>query len=66
MLADGKLYVATRKNELFVFKAGRRPELLSKTRLRSMSATPTAVDGQVFLCTQRRIAAYGTLRPAPE
>lgn len=66
MLADGKLYVATRKNELFVFKAGRRAELLSKTRLRSMSATPTAVDGLVFLCTQRRIAAYGTLGPAPE
>ncbi len=70
MLADGKLYVSTRKNEFFVFRAGREPELLWKSRLRSMAATPTAVDGIVFLCTQRKVAAYAgsekvTAAPAP-
>ncbi len=59
MLADGKLYVATKKNELFVFKAGRKPQLLWETRLRDMLATPTAAGGMVLLCARRRVAAYG-------
>jgi outer membrane protein assembly factor BamB len=59
LVADGKIYVANDKGEFFVLAA--TPEearLLSRTRIRPNSATPTAIDGLLLVLTSRDLTAY--------
>jgi len=56
-VADGKVYVSTEANVLWVFKAGREPQVLSRTRLKSVPITPTAAPGVLYLPTQRSLIA---------
>ncbi len=64
LLADNKLYVSNRKGEFFILQAGNEAKLLSECRPGGHIATPTAVDGILYLCTQKDVTAYkGTTEP---
>lgn len=56
-VADGKVYVGTEANILWVFKAGRETEVLSRTRLKSTPITPTASSGVLYIPTQKSLIA---------
>jgi outer membrane protein assembly factor BamB len=62
LLADGKIYVANEKREVFVFKAGREKVLLSQGLLPGFVVTPAADDGVIYFATNRNIAAYGSAK----
>jgi outer membrane protein assembly factor BamB len=57
VVADGKVYISTEKQKLWVFRAGREPQVLSESRLHSMGITPVVQDGFFCLPTQRRFFA---------
>ena len=58
MVADGKVYVATRRGELWVFAAGAQEQLLAKIRLDDpINATPVAANGVLFVTTMSRLYA---------
>lgn len=57
MVLDGKVYISTEKSELWVLKAGRQKEVISRSRLRSVAITPVIHDGVFYLPTQRRLFA---------
>jgi outer membrane protein assembly factor BamB len=56
-VADGKVYASTEASMLWVLKAGREKEVLSKARLNNIPITPTAVDGVLYLATQKSLLA---------
>ena len=56
-VADGKVYASTEANVLWVLKAGREKEVLSKTRLKSTATTLTAADGVLYVPTQKSLLA---------
>ena len=56
-VADGKIYVSTEANMLWVLKTGKELQVLSRTRLKSMPITPAAVDGVLYLPTQKSLVA---------
>ncbi|MFP4056344.1 MAG: PQQ-binding-like beta-propeller repeat protein, partial [Candidatus Brocadiia bacterium] len=56
LLADGKLYVGTRRGELWVFAAGRTKRVLGRTRVDApISATPVAANGALFVASHRTL-----------
>ncbi len=57
-VADGKVYVGAKNNKVWIFKTGKEKKLLSTNRVKSMSITPVAVDGILYLPTQRKLIAY--------
>ncbi len=57
VIADGKLYVSTEKKMLWVMKAGRKKEIVTRSRLRSEAITPTVADQVLYLPTQKRLFA---------
>lgn len=57
VVVDGKVYISTERNRFWVFKAGRRKQVLSECRARSMAITPTVQDSVFYLPTQRRLFA---------
>lgn len=56
-VADGKVYAGNENGVLWVLKAGRQKEVLSKTRLHSAPITPAAADGVLYLPTQTSLLA---------
>ncbi len=56
-VADGKIYIGTEAGVLWVLKAGRQPEVLSRTRLASIPITPAVAEGVLYLPTQRHLTA---------
>ena len=56
-VADGKVYAGTEANVLWVLKAGKEKQVLSKTRLKATPITPTGVDGVLYVPTQRSLIA---------
>ena len=57
-VADGKVYVGTRRGEFIVLDASRDKRLLSSIVLDSpVSATPVAANGTLYVTTQRRLYA---------
>jgi outer membrane protein assembly factor BamB len=56
-VADGKVYAGTEANTLWVLKAGKEKQVLSQTHLKSAPITPTAVDGVLYVPTQRSLIA---------
>ncbi len=60
LLADGKIYVANDRGEVFVFAAGAEAKLLSRTRGKEHFATPTPVGRLLILPGDRAIRAYAT------
>ena len=63
-VADGKVYAGTEAAVLWVLKAGRELEVLSRTHLQAIPITPTAVDGVLYLPTQRSLRAISGRPPA--
>lgn len=56
-VADGKVFVGTEANVLWVFKTGRQTQVLSRTRLKSTPITPTAAPGVLYIPTQKSLIA---------
>lgn len=57
VVVEGKVYISTERNVLWVLKAGREKKVLSRSRLKSMAITPTVQDGIFYFPTQRRLFA---------
>jgi outer membrane protein assembly factor BamB len=57
LVADGKVYAGTEANILWVLKAGREKEVISKTRFKTPPITPTAADGVLYVPTQKSLVA---------
>jgi outer membrane protein assembly factor BamB len=57
-VADDKVYVGTEANVLWVFKAGKQKEILSKTRFNSPPITVTAADGVLYVPLQNKLIAF--------
>jgi outer membrane protein assembly factor BamB len=62
LVADGKVYFATRNGELLVFRANREKQLLSEAKLpEAISSTPVAANEVLYVCTMNRL--YALQRP---
>ena len=57
VVADGKVYISTEKQLLWVLKASRQKQVLARSRLRTVAITPTVVDDVMYLPTQKRLFA---------
>ena len=56
-VADGKVFAGTEASTLWVLKAGKELQVLSRSRLKSVPITPTAADGVLYLPLQNRLLA---------
>jgi len=66
LIADGKVYVGTRRGDFWVFALGREKKVLSRVQLDGpISATPVAANGTLYVATQTRLHAIGELGPNP-
>ncbi len=63
VVTDGKVYISTERSRFWVFKAGRKKQVLSECRVRSIAITPIVEDGVFYLPTQNRLFA---LRMKPD
>jgi outer membrane protein assembly factor BamB len=64
-VADGKVYAGTENNILWVLKAGREKQVLSRMRLKTKPITPTADNGVLYIPTQRSLIAVPGKKPEP-
>jgi outer membrane protein assembly factor BamB len=63
--ADGKLYLASEDGDVFVVKAGRQYELLSKNVMgQPLMATPALTQGMLILRGDKAIYALGERKSA--
>lgn len=63
MVADGKIYVGTRKNFL-VFATGKEPKMLAQIRLGSqVRSTPAVSDGVLYVASQKNLWAVQLEKP---
>jgi len=66
LVADGKVYFATRHGEVLVFAATPEKKLLSETRFDSaISATPVAANGVLYFATQKKLYAVAKTGGTP-
>lgn len=62
LVADGKVYVGTRKGDMVILAAGREKHVLSTTKLEgAITGTATAANGTVFIATLKRLYAIAKL-----
>jgi len=64
-VADGKVYVGTEAGLLWVLKADRKLQVLSKTRFKTNPITLTAASGRLYIPTQRSLLAVPGKPGAP-
>jgi outer membrane protein assembly factor BamB len=58
LVADGKVYVGTRRGELWVFAAGPEKNVLHKTTFADpINASPVAANGVLYVATMSRLYA---------
>lgn len=57
-VADGKVYASCESNTLWILASGREMRVLGQVDLESMPITPVAVDGVLYVPTQKRLYAY--------
>ena len=58
LVADGKVYVVTRRGELWTFTASKDKQVLGTVRLGStVSSTPVAANGVLYIATHTRLFA---------
>ncbi len=64
LVADGKLYVGTRRREFLIFKATRDKELLAEIKLDSaMAASPSAANGVLYVASMNKLYAVAASPP---
>lgn len=64
LVADGKLYVGTRRGELVVLEAGPQLRVLHTADFgQSLYASPIAANGVLYLTTSRRLYALAVAEP---
>ena len=57
-VVDGRVYIGTDERHLWVFKAGKKLEVVGKTRLRAkMATTPVVANGVMFVASDRYLYA---------
>lgn len=60
LVADGKIYLGTARQTLWVLSAGKQLDVLARIRLRDrIFTTPTAANGVLYLATARQLYAVG-------
>lgn len=60
VVADGKVYVGTRRGDFWVMRAGREKEVLRTVELGApISATVAAANGTLYVATMDRLYAFG-------
>jgi len=60
LVADGKVYVGTRRGDFWVFAAKKEKEILSSVNLDSgIHGTPTAANGVLYVATMEKLYAVG-------
>ena len=60
LVADGKVYVGTRKGDFAILAAGREKKVLCSVDFKSpISATATAANGTVYIATMKQLFALG-------
>jgi outer membrane protein assembly factor BamB len=64
--ADGKVYISSEANVMWVLKAGKEKQVLSRTLLNSMPITPVAADGVLYIPTQKSLIAIPGKPSAPQ
>lgn len=58
LVADGKVYVGSRRGDFYIFAAGKEKKLLLSVNMDSgVNAPPTASDGVLYLATMRKLYA---------
>jgi len=62
LVVEDKVYTSTERREMWVFRAGREKQLLSRCRLKSIAITPKVEGGMLYLPTQRRLFAVKLAR----
>ena len=64
LVADGKVYVGTRRREFLVFAASREKKVISMVKLDSpMAGTPTAANGVLYVATMEKLYAVKASSP---
>jgi outer membrane protein assembly factor BamB len=58
LVADGKVYASTEDGVLWVLKAGKEKQVLARADMDTALATPVAVDGVLYVATQKKLLAY--------
>ncbi|MEA3225836.1 MAG: PQQ-binding-like beta-propeller repeat protein, partial [Planctomycetota bacterium] len=58
LVADGKVYVGTRRRELLVFAASKEKKLISSIELDSpINGSPIAANGVLYIATMKKLYA---------
>jgi outer membrane protein assembly factor BamB len=58
LVADGKVYVGTRRREFLIFEASKEKKLISEIRLDSATAsTPVAANGVLYVASMHKLYA---------
>ena len=64
LVADGKVYVGTEKKNLFIFKTGRKKQLIATIKMpHKMSTTPIVANGCIYVPTARCLYAVEKTKP---
>ncbi|MBN2021465.1 MAG: PQQ-binding-like beta-propeller repeat protein [Pirellulales bacterium] len=67
LVADGKVYVGTRRGDLWVLAAGKEKRVLSSIRLDDpIIGTCTVANGTLYVATMKTLYALGRTEPASE
>ena len=62
-MADGKVYVGNRSNELWVFAASKQKRLICSIEMGGpIHGTPTVANGAVYITTMKHLYAIRNLR----
>lgn len=60
LVADGKVYIGTRRGELWTFAADKEKRVLDQVRLdSSISAAPVTANGVLYIATLKTLYAFG-------
>ncbi|MCW5558202.1 MAG: PQQ-binding-like beta-propeller repeat protein [Verrucomicrobiae bacterium] len=60
LVADGKVYLGTRRGDFWIFAAGREKKVLASVALNApISATAVAANGTLYVATMNRLYAIG-------